>query len=318
MEHRSSRWLKLKRHKEMNINLLKTFIAVVMSDSVTKASEEVYLTQPAVTKQIRILEREYEIKLFEKERNKLFLTDDGKVLLNYAYRIIGLYNESRAALNEQRGQVKGMLRFGANLTLGIYVLPRFIKLFGDIYPDLRFEMFTHNTDHVIKAIKKGDVSFGFIGVAPNEPSLTIYPFHQDRLKVVIGPKMRLKKRAISWKELQRIPFIGREKGSDIRETYEKDCQDRTIKLSPKIELDNTEAIKLAIQCGLGFSILPWCTIDQEVQRGLLDVLSVPHFHPPQQFYICHNKGKKFAKPESTFLEYIFKFVEKGELSLPPI
>jgi len=264
------------------------------------------------------LEQGYGVKLFEKERNKLFLTDDGKVLLDYAHRILGLYNESHAVLNEQRGQVKGVLRFGVNLTLGIYVLPRFIKLFGDIYPDLKFEMFMDNTDHVIKAIKGGDVSFGFIGVVPDEVSLTIHPFYRDQLKVVIGPKLGLKKRAISWKELEKIPFIGREKGSDIRDTYEQWVKDRPITLTPKMELNNTEAIKLSIQCGLGFSFLPWCTIEQEVRWGLLHTLSVPHFDPIQQFYICHYKGKKFSKPERMFLECIFRFIEKAKLTLPPI
>jgi DNA-binding transcriptional LysR family regulator len=221
-------------------------------------------------------------------------------------------------LNEQRGQVKGTLRFGVNLTLGIYVLPRFIKLFGDVYPDLKFEMFMDNTDHVIKAIKRGDVNLGFIGVVPNELSLAIHPFYRDQLKVVIGPKLGLKKRATTWKELEKIPFIGREKGSDIRDTYEEWFKDRPVKLASKMELNNTEAIKLSIQCGLGFSILPWCTIEQEVRRGLLRTLSVPHFDPIQQFYVSHYKGKKFSKPERMFLEYIFKFIEKGELTLPPI
>jgi DNA-binding transcriptional LysR family regulator len=302
----------------MKIDLLKTFIAVVKHNSITRASEEVFLTQPAVTKQLRILEQEYGVKLFEKERNKLFLTDDGKVLLDYAHRILGLYNESHAVLNEQRGQVKGTLRFGVNLTLGIYVLPRFIKLFGDIYPDLKFEMFMDNTDHVIKVIKRGDVNFGFIGVVPTEFSLAIHPFYRDRLKVVIGPKLGLKRRTTSWKELEKIPFIGREKGSDIRETYEEWFSDRPVKLTPRMELNNTEAIKLSIQCGLGFSILPWCTIEQEVRWGLLQTLSLPHFDPIQQFYVSHYKGKKFSKPERMFLEYVFKFIEKGELTLPPI
>ena len=85
-----------------------------------------------------------------------------------------------------------------------------------------------------------------------------------------------------------------------------------------MELNNTEAIKLAIQCGLGFSVLPWCTIEQEARWGLLRILSVPHFDPMQQFYILHYKGKKFSKVERMFLEFMFKFVEKETLTLPPI
>lgn len=301
----------------MRIDLLKTFIAVVKNNSISKASEEVFLTQPAVTKQLKFLEQEYGTKFFEREKNKLFLTDDGKVLLNYAYRILELYNESHNILNDQEGQLKGTLRMGANLTLGIYVIPRLIKLFGDIYPDLKFDMYLDNTDHIIKAIKEGDVHFGFIGVVPKEPLVTNL-FYKDRLKVVIGPKYGLKKRTISWKELEQIPFISREEGSDIRKTYEDWFKDRPVKLIPRMVVNSTEAIKFSIQCGLGFSILPWCTIDKEVLGGLLNILSVPHFDPIQQFYISYLKERNFSNPERIFLEYIFNFIEKGDFPLLPI
>ena len=295
----------------MNFDLLRTFIAVVKHNSVTKASEEVFLTQPAVTKQLKILEKEYETKLFEREKNKLFLTNEGKILLDYAHRILGLYDESVAAVNEEQGQVKGTLKIAANFTLGIYVLPRLMEPFGNIYPDLKFEMFINNTAHVIEAMKRRDMSFGFIGVTLNEPSISIYPFYEDRLHVVISPRFGIRKRTISWKEVEKIPFIGREIGSDIRATYEEWLRERTVNLTQRMELNNTEAIKWCVQCGLGFSILPWCTIEQEVRLGLLETLSVPHFNPIQQFYIAHYKGKKLSKPERVFLEYIFGFIEKG-------
>lgn len=301
----------------MNIDLLKTFIAVVKHNSVSKASEEVFLTQPAVTKQIRMLEREYGAELFEREKNKLFLTERGKLLLSYANRILELYNESHNILNEQESQLKGTLTMGANLTLGIYVIPRLIKLFGDIYPDLKFDMYLDNTDHIIKAIKDGAVHFGFIGVVPKEPLVTNL-FYKDRLKVVIGPKYGLKKRTMSWKELEKIPFISREDGSDIRKTYEDWFKDRPVKLIPRMVVNSTEAIKFSTECGLGFSILPWCTIDKEVFGGLLNILSVPHFDPIQQFYISYLKGRNFSNPERIFLEYVFNFIEKGDFSLPPI
>jgi DNA-binding transcriptional LysR family regulator len=301
----------------VNIGLLKTFIAVVKHNSVSKASEEILLTQPAVTKQIKILEQDYGTKLFEREKNKLFLTDDGKILLDYAYRILGIYNESHLVMNEQKGQVRGILRIRANLTLGIYVLPRLIKPFGDVYPQLKFEMYLDNTDHVIGAIKSGDVNIGFIGTEPDAP-LDGQLFYRDRLKVAIGPKFGLKRRAISWKELEKFPFIGRERGSDIRKSYERWLKHRDLSLTPSIELNNTEAIKFFLQSGFGFSILPWCTIENEVRLGLLQTLSVRHFDPIQHFFVVYIKGKTFSKPERVFLEYIFAFIEQGELSIPSI
>jgi DNA-binding transcriptional LysR family regulator len=302
----------------MKIDLLKTFISVVKHNSVSKASEEVFLTQPAVSKQIRILEKQYGAKLFEKEKNRLFLTEGGKILLNYAYSMLALYNESIVAVNEQKDQVKGILKMGSNLTIGIYVLPRLFRLFGDNYPELKFEVYLANTEHIISAIKRGAVNFGFIGRDPQIPSLVTCPFYKDHLKVVIGPKLGLEKRTITWKELGKIPFISREQGSDIRDTYETWFKERPLTLRLRIELNNTEAIKIAVHFGLGFSILPWCTIEQEVRWGFLQTLSVPYFDPLQNFYVSHFKKKKFSKPERLFLEYIYNFIEKEELLLPPI
>lgn len=295
----------------MDIGLLKTYIVVVKHGSVSKAAKELYLTQPAVTKQIRVLEREYGTRIFERERNRLFLTDEGKVLLSYAYRIVELYTESHLVINEQGDKVKGSLRIGANLTLGIYLLPKLIKQFADIYPDVKFDIFLDNTGHVIEAIKGGGVELGFIGVVPKELSLVTYPFYRDCLKVVISPKLGFKKRTIGWEELEKTPFIGREEGSDIRAAYEEWFKDRPIKLVPKIEINNTETIKFSIQCGLGFSILPRCTIEEEVRQGILQTLSLPYFNPVQQFYICHYKGKKFSKSARVFFEFIFSLKEKG-------
>jgi len=302
----------------MKIESFKTLLTVVKHNSITEASHELFLTQPAVTKRLKNLENDYGIKIFDREKNRMFLTEEGKLLVKYANRIISVYNESFAALDEQRGLVRGLLKFGVNLTLGIYVIPRFIKLFEDTYPDVRFKMYTDNSENVIKLIYNNEINFGIVGIIPNDSRLVIDPLYKDRLKIVIGSQILFKKKVISWKELEKIPFIGREKGSDIRDTYEKWFNKKSIKITPKMELNNTESIKFSLQCGLGFSILPWCTIEQEIQRGVLQILTVPGFDSVQQFYICYYKGKTFSKVEKIFLNYIFRFVEKGDLVLPSI
>ena len=303
----------------MNISLFKTFITVSKHKSISRASEEIYLTQPAITKQLKALEEQYGIKLFERNKKNRILTEDGKQLLDYASRIVSLFNESIASFNEKNGQVKGALKIGANLTLGIYVLPRLIRLFSDIYPELRIEMLLDNTEHIIRAVKRGDVNFGFIGVNLGDPLLTLHRFYQEKINVVIGTNLGIRKKTISWKELETLPFIGRERGSDIRESCEQWLKERDIKLTTKMELNNTEAIKKCIQSGIGFSLLPWCTVEQDVRAGLLRVLSAPHFDLRKNHYICHYKDKRFSKPERVFLEFLFQAIESGRtfLSSPP-
>jgi LysR family transcriptional regulator, transcriptional activator of the cysJI operon len=300
----------------MDIGLFKTFIAVVKNKSISKASETIYLTQPAVTKQIQLLEQLYDNKLFDRSHKKeIRLTDEGRQLLDYANRIIGLFNESLISIGEKEGSAKGSLHIATNLTLGIYVLPRFIKFFRDSYPQIQIEMTLENTEQVIRTLKKKDVHFGFIGITPEDPSILSYPFFQDRLQVVMGSKGGFSKNVVRWKDLYDIPFIGREVGSDIRTTYEGWLQERTIDLTPQIELNNTEAIKSFLAYGLGFSILPRCSIEHDVRHNFLRVLSVPHFSPIQTYNICLLKEKKFSVPEKVFLEFIFSGLEPGHTSI---
>jgi DNA-binding transcriptional LysR family regulator len=176
-------------------------------------------------------------------------------------------------------------------------------------------MFLDNTEHIINAIKRNEVNFGFIGIVVKDPSVTYHLFFQDQITVVIGPDTEIKKRTVSWKELNTLPFIGREKGSDIRTSYEQWFRKRDIQLIPMIILNNTEAIKVCIQNNIGFSLLPWCTVHQEVEAGLLRVVSIPYFDIHQNFYICHFKEKKFSESEKSFLKFLFDEIEtKGILS----
>lgn len=295
----------------MDIDLFKTLISVSKHKSISKASEDLYLTQPAISKQIQALEKHYDIKLFERDKKKMLLTEPGKQLLDYAHRITSLYRESIRSLNERDGQVKGTLKMGANLTLGIYVLPRLIRLYSDIYPDLKIEMLLDNTDNIIKEVKSGDMNFGFIGVSLNDPLIRNHLFYRDRMKVVIGKNFGINKKTISWKDLEKLPFISRERGSDIRDSYEKWLKAKNIQLAARMELNNTEAIKNCVKFGIGFSILPWCTVENEIKEGTFRVLSPPYMGIAQDFYICHFKNKTFSKPEKVFLEFLFQVIEEG-------
>jgi DNA-binding transcriptional LysR family regulator len=293
----------------MDLRLFKTLIAVAKAESITKATEEVFLTQPAITKQIKALEELYGVILFERRGRKFVLTEDGRVLLDYADRIVNLYKESLDTISEMDGKLRGTLKMGANLTLGIYVLPKLFKRFYEAYPDIKIEVSLDNSDNIIKAVKRNDVSFGFIGLRFDDPLVVNHLFYQEQIKLVIGPNMKMDKKAMRWKEIESFPYICREKGSDIRETCEKWLAPKNIKLKPQIVLNNTEAIKTCVQNGLGFSLLPWCSIEQEVKAGLIREVSVPYFGGLQDHYVSHYRGKKFSTLEKTFLEFLFDEIE---------
>lgn len=300
----------------MDLCLLKTFVTVAKHKSISKASSEVYLTQPAVTKQVQALEKMYGKSLFERTRKELTLTENGKLLLEYATRMLSLLDESFAMLEKRGQEISGRLKIASNLTLGVYIIPKILKFFRDVYPQITIEVLLDNSENIIGAIKKHDAHFGFIGVSLKEPSITLHDFYEDKLVVVLGKEYGFQGNVISWKKLLEIPFIGRERGSDIRATYEPWFEERGIKITPAIELNNTEAIKISVQNNLGFSVLPWCTVECEVRQGFLQMVSVPYFKPLQKFYICHYKARTFSSLERVFLAAIFNRLNLGTPSLP--
>lgn len=185
----------------------------------------------------------------------------------------------------------------------------------DAYPLIKIEMTLYNTDQVLKALKKGDIHFGFIGINPDDPMILLSSFYQDKLTVVVGPGSKINKKVSRWKELEEIPFIGREKGSDIRTTYENWFRERIVSLTPTIELNSSEAIKSFLSYNIGFSILPWCVVEQEVRSGLLRTISIPHFNPRQTYHVCLLKKRSLSILEKIFLEHIFQGIELGNLPL---
>jgi LysR family transcriptional regulator, transcriptional activator of the cysJI operon len=293
----------------LNIEIFKSFITVAKLKSISKASELLFLTQPAITKQIQYLEQEYNKQLFDRSHKELRLTEEGEILLDFANRILGLYNESFISLSEKAGQLKGILQIAASLTTGIYILPRFIKFFREAYPQIRIEMSLDNTDRVLKSLKKEDIHFGFIGINPQDPSVLLHSFYQDKLTVVVGPGSKIMK-VTRWKDLEGIPFIGREKGSDIRSTYENWFKERIVSFNPAIELNNTEAIKSFLSYNMGFSILPWSSVEQEINSGALRAVSVPHFNPIQDYYVCFLKKRNLSTLEKVFVEHLFQGIER--------
>lgn len=305
----------------MHISVFETFATVAKCGSISIASDEVHLTQPAVTKQIQYLEEIYGVKLFERG-SKLRLTEEGRILLVYAHQILNTYAESVISLNETRDKLRGKLKFGSNLTLGIYILPKLINQFSTVYPDIKLDIFLDNTEHIVKAIRHKELSFGFIGMDVKEPQIKRHVFYEDKITIVVGKQLGLAKQ-VGWNQLQELPFITRERGSDIRESLEDWLKARAITLRPALELNNTEAIKECVRCGTGFSCLPRCTVQQDIKLGLLDEVYAPYFEPVQEFYICHYEGRKFSAVEKVFLEFLFQAIESRAISplsvaiLPP-
>ena len=299
----------------MNLDLLKTLIVVTKHGNISKASEELYRTPPAITKQIKALEEEYGIQIFEKGAKKRILTEDGKLLMDYANRLLALFNESREAFRKNHGHLTGTLKIATIFAVGVYILPPLIKQFSDRHPDLEINIELNNSDNVLRAVKRHDANFGFIGKKLDDPLISLHLFYGDRIRLVTGCDQSISKRQMTWKEVQELTFIRRERGSDIRDATDVWLKERNISLQSKMELNDTEAIKECLKCGAGFSLLPESTIGNDVRIGLLRAISVPHLNLTQNYYICHYGDKSFSNSEKVFLEFLFNAIESGNSSL---
>ncbi len=295
----------------MNLDLLKTLIVVAKYRSISKASDELYRTPPAITKQIKNLEEEYGIQIFEKRAKKRILTEDGKLLLDYAKRFLDLANESKEAFSEDHGPVTGTLKISTIFAVGVYILPKLMGTFSEKYPGLEISIELDNSENILRAVKRYDANFGFIGKKLDDPLISLHLFYKDKIHLVTGQSHPIKKNKMTWKEVEGLKLIRRERGSDIRDATDLWLKERNISLMAKMELNNTEAIKECLKYGIGFSLLPQSTIEDDVELGLLRVISVPYLNLVQTYYVCHYRDKSFSKPEKVFLEFLFQALESG-------
>lgn len=303
----------------MNIDQFRTLISVAKNKSIVRASEEVYLTPPAIIRQLRLLEEEYRIKIFEIKSKKRILTEDGKILVDYAERVLNLVNESKKILDEKDKKLKGTLRIASIFGIGVYALPKILRLFSEIHPDVMIDLKLENSDDVIRDVKRHSMNFGFVGRKPGHSNISSHLFYQDKMCVVVGRELAERTKVMSWKMLQGLTFLRREKGSDIRDAIDEWLEQHNVHLNTKLESNNTEALKTCIKCGLGFSLLPFFTIEEDVKAGFLGIISVPHFNLVQNYYICHYRHKLFSKPEKVFLQFLFQSIEsRNSIVSPPL
>lgn len=290
----------------MNIRYFKTFIAVAESRGISKACESLCLTQPAVTRQIRILEEEYNAELFDRRCKEIILTEEGKKLLEYAREIVDIYNNSLSSLSKQCDQ-QACISIAADYTIGTYILPRFLKYFIDNYQNIKIEMNISEKERIIKALKSGLAVFGFVDSDPKDNNIISRLFYRDNLSVVVSKKAAIKK-ITNLKDLCDLPFISLDKRSAIWAAYSSWFRKRKgekgdFELNPKIELNNIEAVKAFLHLNMGYSILPSCAVEQDVNRGLLEKLHIEKFSLFQNYYICYLNQEKPSRIVGLFLDF---------------
>ncbi len=285
---------------------LQVFHAVAKHLSFTKAAEALFMTQPAVTFQIKQLEEHFNTRLFERGHGRISLTPAGGVVLEYAERILALSAELDIRLKEMTGEVAGLLLVGASTTIAEFLLPRVLGEFKSKYPKVLPRLVVANSESVESRVAEHTLDIGFIEAPSHLPSVASDVVCDDELQVICAPSHPLGRlKSVHPKQLVQYPFISRESGSGTREVTDRYLQKAGVEpdsLSVVMELGSPEALKGLVATGLGFGIMSRVTVASELALGrLVCVPLAPRLQ--RQLSVVYPKEKFRSQLVNTFAEY---------------
>jgi LysR family transcriptional regulator, transcriptional activator of the cysJI operon len=257
---------------------LKVFRAVADQASFRKASEQLNLSQPAVSQQIHALEEELGVTLFHRSNSRIRLTEEGVVLLRYARRGAKLAAEALEALARVHGEPSGELHIGASTTVAQYILPRILGAFKKQHPQVALSVTSGNTERIVAGLLKGDTAIAIIEGPVSSRDMHKERFLEDHM-VLIVPKGHgwASLREVSLEELNEAPLLMREQGSGSRRVVELALRRKGLKprqLQIAMELDSTEAIVSGVEAGLGVGFVSRWAIGKEVRLGTVKPVRV--------------------------------------------
>ena len=285
---------------------LQVFHTVARLLSFTKAADSLHMTQPAVTFQVRQLEEYFNTRLFDRTHNRISLTDVGEKVFVYSEQILGLYREMDNDIRTLTGEIIGVLVIGASTTVAEYMLPRLLGEFQVLYPKVKLRLKVSNSLGVVHMVENNDIDVGLVEFPVGNKSLVVEDCWQDNLVVIVEPDHPLAaKESVHIDELKSYPFISREEGSGTRCVVSDYLEENEMSMSDldlSMEFGSPEAIKNAVESGLGVSIVSETTLVKELQLNTLKAVKIdPPLHRP--FSLVHQRQKFRIRAMQEFLNF---------------
>lgn len=292
---------------------LYVFHIVARRRSFTKAAEELYITQPAVTKHIRELESHFELSLFERSGNrKISLTPAGEVLLRHTDRLSSLYKELEFEMNAMLSQQKGVLKIGASTTIAQYIIPPILAQFHSRFKDIKVSLLTANTEQIENALLNKEIDLGIIEGHTRNPDLNYHEFIQDEIVLAAGSgNQAFRKEAIKPDELKKYPLLVREPGSGTLEVIAHALKEHDIRLADlqiEMELGSPESIKSYLINSNCLAFISVHAILKELKAGECRIIDIKGLSITRPFCFIHLQGQplplsalfmKFAEQQKT-------------------
>jgi DNA-binding transcriptional LysR family regulator len=289
----------------ITINQLQIFLKVCQLNSVTKASEELHLTQPAISIQLRNFQEQFDIPLFEIVGRKIYITDFGKEIALQAESVIQQVDLISFKSSAYKGKVSGRLTISV-VSTGKYVMPYFLSGFLKKNNEVNLLMDVTNKQKVVESLESNQVDFALVSILPPKLNVDKIDLLQNKMYLVGNAKSRIKKDASLHDISTELPLIFRENGSGTRQTMERFLQKKKTIISKKLELTSNEAVKQALIAGMGFSIMPLIGIKNELHTQELKIIPLKGLPIKTTWSLIWLKGKRLSPVANAFLAFLKK------------
>jgi len=295
----------------MNLNQLKIFYMAAKNGSLSAAAAALYITQPAVTKGIQRLQEYYEIKLFNRFGKKMALTDAGEVLYGIAESIFEMENQAEESLRDFQQRKRGFIRILSSESFGSYYLPFIINRFIKMNPEIRISMELLPTDLIVEKTATLANDLGFISYPAPHKKLFMREVLEDSYQIIVPSGHPLaSKSAIEPGDLTGHSLIVHEKGSAPRVSTEDFVRRHNINVSIPLELSNNEAIKTAVEEGIGIAVITRRVVSKELAMGTLKAVPLSDPAMTRKFYLIHHKDKYISRPLQSLIDMVDQWVSE--------
>jgi len=283
---------------------LQVFEAVARNRSFSRAAEELHLSQPGVSMQVKQLDEMAGLPLTAQVGKKLFLTEAGEVVYQCCQNVAQQIRELDEALARMKGLDKGELKISAVSTTK-YFAPRLLAAFSHLHPQLKVRLDVGNREKLLNALALNDVDLVVMGKPPADRDLEAHTFMDNPLVIIAPPKHPLaNKKRIPATMLARETFIMREPGSGTRAATERFFAEHNATLTPGMEMNSNIAIQQAVEAGLGLGLVSRHTLGMELKLGRLTILDVEDTPILRHWYIVHRPGKRFSSAAQSFIDFM--------------
>jgi len=291
---------------------LRILKAIATEKNFTKAAEVLYLSQPSLSKQIKTLEKNLDILLINRESNRISLTENGKVFLQYSERILALCEESCRALIDLKNGDRGNLTVGASQTIGTYLMPRVLALFAQNHPQIDLKVQVNSTRIIAKNVINREIDIAVVGgEIPNQlkKNLTVENFVEDELSLIISKSHPFaKKKKINKDDLYHLNFITLNSNSTIRKFIDNiliQNQIETKQFKIIMQLNSIEGIKTAVSLGLGAAFVSSSAIEKEIELETIEILTIENIKITRTLSIISNPECYKSKSFEFFYKQLF-------------